>query len=297
MKLRRFITISLAFVVICLLLCACGVAPTGYADYTSTEVTEPTPASVLKHPFSETVEIGGRATFISYSNSPGTTKWYLCDLSNREYTASDFHSRFPNVIIEGHTTETLSLSNIPYDLNGWQVYAVFNTKDGVVTSDKATITVVYPDIRITKNPTSEYIAYGTSTSFIAHADNAKSVIWYATDGSHTLPAADLSATYCPGLQIFDYDKDKLIIRNAPYSVSGWQFFACFDGINGPVYSEKATITVYTPTYPDPCPPCHPCNPCYPCKPGFPVIITPSCPYTPNVDVSTTTTTTTTVVVY
>lgn len=284
---KRIILVALFSLAICLVLCSCGVAPTGYADDSSVEIIEPAPRQIVKDPISETVEIGGRASFIAHANFPASPKWYFVDTSGITYSASELHSRFLSLIIEGHSTDVLVLSNIPAELNNWSVYANYNG----ITSNHAVITVVAPNIKITKHPTSETIAYGTSTSFIAKAENATYITWYATKDGKTYLASELSATACPGAQLLDYDKEKLIIRNAGYQLSGWQFFACFDGINGPIYSDKATLTVYTPTYPNPSPCCPPCRP-------YPIIISPCAPPcycpTPEVNVQTSTTTVVTV---
>lgn len=285
------LVIFLLALILMFALCACGPSPTGFAeDYSLGEnelpiipaipVTETPVFAVEKHPTSETVEVGGKAKFISYASIPASTKWHFkSPTSGISYTASGLHSLYPSLIIDGHNTNTLTLSNIPADLNGFEIYAVLTASDGKLQkSDSAILTVNAPNIKITKHPYSENnIIVGRSTSFIAHAENATSVVWYATKGEKTLLASELSLSECPGIEIYDYDKDKLILRNVPFSVSGWSFFACFDGANGPIYTEKAIITVisepYTPSpkyCPPPyipyCPPVHPRhNPCNPCS--------------------------------
>lgn len=256
-KATKFFTVALAILLLAVLLCACGVTPTGYADDITSD------SIISKQPIGETLEAGGSAIFTAYASGQSSVNWFFREPGrNSEYSASDLHFRFPRLIIEGHNTERLTLTNIPREMDGWSAFAVFTSSDGTRTeSDEAFLWIKNPAIRITKHPYDENnVVVGSSTSFIAHADNATSVTWYATKDNITVLASELSSTYCPGLTLYDYDKEKLIIHNAPFSVSGWRFFACFDGENGPVYSNKAIITVVEPICPEPiCPP-RPCNP-------------------------------------
>ena len=328
---KKTITFLLALILMFILV-ACGPAPTGFAEEYSAEdggapITLASSTSnnftVEKHPTSEVVEAGGKAKFIAYASTPASIKWYFINpMGNMVYSASELHSAFPYLVIEGHNTQTLTLSNIPAALNGYGIYAVLTAPSGEsLQSNTAMLVVNSPSIKITKHPYDENnVVVGTSTSFIAHADNATSVVWYATKGDKTLLASELSAYECPGVEIYDYDKDHIIIRNAPWSISGWSFFACFDGENGPAYTNKAIITIIAQPTPkcEPCwpicPPCppiyiepqhpcnpHPCNPCAPC--GYveptPIVITadlcPSsvAPVVTETIVTTTVTTTTT----
>ena len=98
-------------------------------------------------------------------------------------------------------------------------------------------------VTITKNPTSETLAAGGKTWFIAHADNAERLIWILT--SPTGQSYDLSQAMAanPGLQLQELPDDTLAVSNVPASVNGWSVQARFDGPGGSVVTAPAMIYV------------------------------------------------------
>ena len=98
-------------------------------------------------------------------------------------------------------------------------------------------------VTITKNPTSETLAAGGKTWFIAHADNAERLIWILT--SPTGQSYDLSQAMAanPGLQLQELPDDTLAVSNVPASVNGWSVQARFDGPGGSAVTTPATIHV------------------------------------------------------
>ena len=96
---------------------------------------------------------------------------------------------------------------------------------------------------ITKNPSSEAIAIGGRTWFIAHADNATSMSWELVDPNgyiHTL--ADAMALN-PGLSLEALEGDTIAVSNVPVSVNGWGVQATFYGTGGAISTSPAYIFV------------------------------------------------------
>ena len=96
---------------------------------------------------------------------------------------------------------------------------------------------------ITKNPTSEALAIGGKTWFIAHADHASSMSWEMVDPNgyvHTLAEA---MTMNPGLNLQALEGDTIAVSNVPASVNGWGVQATFYGAGGSVSTSPAYIYV------------------------------------------------------
>jgi len=98
-------------------------------------------------------------------------------------------------------------------------------------------------VTITKNPTSESLAAGGKTWFIAHADNASSLTWLFTSPqgqSYTLQQA-MAAN--PGLRLEELPDDTLAVSNVPASFDSWSVQARFDGPGGSAVTAPAMIYV------------------------------------------------------
>ena len=97
-----------------------------------------------------------------------------------------------------------------------------------------------PAVVITKNPTSESIAVGGKTWFIAHADNAVSLSWQLVDPEGTVYSLEQAMERHPGLSLQALEGDTLAVSNAPQSLNGWGIQAVFDG--------EGNLAVTTPAY-------------------------------------------------
>ncbi|MBP3208941.1 MAG: hypothetical protein J6M64_03385 [Oscillospiraceae bacterium] len=96
---------------------------------------------------------------------------------------------------------------------------------------------------ITKNPTSEAIAIGGKTWFIAHADNATSMTWELVDvNGNIYSLADATAMH-PGLRLEALEGDTIAVSNVPASINGWAVQATFYGQGGSVTTSPAYIYV------------------------------------------------------
>ncbi len=101
-----------------------------------------------------------------------------------------------------------------------------------------------PQIVITKNPTSEAIAIGGKTWFIAHADNAASLTWQMTGPDGVIYySLDSAMAIHPGLKLEALDGDTLAVSNVPLSANGWGVVALFENENSSAVTDPAYLYV------------------------------------------------------
>ena len=96
---------------------------------------------------------------------------------------------------------------------------------------------------IMKNPTSEAIAIGGKTWFIAHADNATSMTWELVDANGNIYSLTDAMAIHPGLKLEALEGDTIAVSNVPASVNGWGVQATFYGQGGAVSTSPAYIYV------------------------------------------------------
>lgn len=96
---------------------------------------------------------------------------------------------------------------------------------------------------ITKNPTSEYLAAGGKTWFIAHAQNADSISWEFMSPDGIAYSLQQAMTMHPGLSLEVLPEDTVAVSNVPASANGWGMRARFTGPGGAVVSETAYLYV------------------------------------------------------
>lgn len=136
--------------------------------------------NITKHPTGETVNVGGKATFIARADGAVAFQWRIVrnDGSNNFYRADEAPSYINGLQVYGADTNTLVLSNIPASMNGMSVICVFYA-DAARTQFKITnsarITVNNPNP--TPTPvTSSYIPGATPTPYIPTAPIANATI-------------------------------------------------------------------------------------------------------------------------
>ena len=100
--------------------------------------------TITKHPTGEVVEEGGSCKFIAHAD--GAVKrewWFVRPDGKKEYKYNKLSSQLPGLKVSGGTKDTLKLSEIPYEANGWSVCCRFYIDDKeYVTTDAAKIRVV-----------------------------------------------------------------------------------------------------------------------------------------------------------
>ena len=96
---------------------------------------------VYKDPGDETVDIDGDCLFIAKATNYTTAKWiFTKDGETVEYDKAE--ERFPGLKVEFGNSTTLSLKNIPAELDGWAVSCLFGNDGNETTlSSSAMITV------------------------------------------------------------------------------------------------------------------------------------------------------------
>lgn len=199
-------------------------APTEANGYAGGKVT------VTKSPTGETVEKGGKATFVAHAaNSTGIT-WRLVSSDGQEtINVSAVADYFAGVTTWGLGTDSLTIKNIPENMNGWQVEAKFDGPEGPVYSAGARITVVGSSANgttndknktgrvvvggangsvptITAQPTGAELTSGKSTTLSVTAGVADGSTlryqWYVSNSDDTTAgqaiAGATSASYTPG---------------------------------------------------------------------------------------------------
>ncbi|MBR1455544.1 MAG: hypothetical protein IJ594_00110 [Oscillospiraceae bacterium] len=100
-----------------------------------------------------------------------------------------------------------------------------------------------PAIEITKNPTSEALAIGGKTWFIAHAVNADTLTWQLLDPDGQVFSLDAAMAANAGLRLEALEGDTLAVSNVPASLNGWAVQACFTGGGGSAVTTPAYIYV------------------------------------------------------
>ena len=124
--------------------------------------------------------------------------------------------------------------------NPWPEEEPWPEDEGAAGQQNSSLFAEGPAVVITKNPTSESIAIGGKTWFIAHADNAVSLSWQLVDPEGTVYSLEQAMERHPGLSLQALEGDTLAVSNAPQSLNGWGIQAVFDG--------EGNLAVTTPAY-------------------------------------------------
>ena len=134
-----------------------GSASSGTARLTVIREEDATP-KITKNPTDETVEEGGEAVFLAQAKYTQHYMWQLVSPDGVIFDCDTVHLTFPQLKVAGEKTERLELSNIPLELDGYQVQCMFTAGDTVV-SNRATLHVTEkptePTEESTEPPTKE----------------------------------------------------------------------------------------------------------------------------------------------
>ncbi len=105
---------------------------------------EPVPPVITKNPTGEIVTEGGSAIFIARASGASSIMWRLISAdggSSYDYNNTSISSMFPGLVISGGTAETLTLSSIPREMDGWRVACLFRGDGGETLSAEAFLRV------------------------------------------------------------------------------------------------------------------------------------------------------------
>ena len=176
----------------------------------------------------------------------GVADWELLADKTVEYVNSDPHISYRDA--QGNTVSALEYdsaverrcagmeaSTLPLDWT--QVEIPFEAAPDVPAEP------VSASITITKNPSSEAIAIGGKTWFIAHADGAETLTWQLLDPDGLVYSLEAAVDSNPGLGLQALEGDTLAVTNAPLSLNGWGVQARFDAADGYALTEPAYLFV------------------------------------------------------
>ncbi len=124
-------------------------APTAAPTPVPTAAPTPIPTQdpylvrITKSPTSETVQAGGSAVFIAYAENQTGIVWITVSPDTKtSFNIVDAPYYFSGLGVSGQGTSTLTLSNIPYEMNGWRIQAYFTGNGGPLYTAGAYLTVV-----------------------------------------------------------------------------------------------------------------------------------------------------------
>ena len=127
MKRKRIATILLTAL---LVLCVCTAGTAGSYP------------RITRQPTDQTVAPGGTLKFeTKASNMTGITWRLVSPVDGSWLLVRDINTVFPGVGVSGKNSETLTLTNIPAEMNGWKVFCRFSNSTGSMDTEKVTVTV------------------------------------------------------------------------------------------------------------------------------------------------------------
>lgn len=81
--------------------------------------------SVTKNPTNENKKAGGTALFVACANAFDSLTWTIVSPNGGEYAVQSFAAMFPGSSVTGEYSTTLSIANVPQEMNGWGAYCSF----------------------------------------------------------------------------------------------------------------------------------------------------------------------------
>ena len=198
-------------------------APTPKPLPTTEPTPEPIPPTITKDPTGETVMEGGTCYFIAYADDAIDIIWRLESPDGRtSYDASTVASHFTGATAYGYDEDTLQLSGIPYEMNGWKAVCKFVgqgntsafskgalitveksglmrpsiTKDPFVTSDSDTLSVNATD---PNGGTLYYQWYSSKNNSNLNSDGSDIAITGATSSTYVPPETEGTVYYYCGV--------------------------------------------------------------------------------------------------
>ena len=99
--------------------------------------------TISQHPEDAVAEPGGKAVFHAKAKGNTATTWRLRSPDGSiDLTFTNAGEQFPALKVSGKNSNKLVLSNIPVEMDGWQIYCRYGNTSGKRDTDMATLTVL-----------------------------------------------------------------------------------------------------------------------------------------------------------
>ncbi len=152
-------------------------APTPTPQPTPSPTPQQNLVRITKSPTSETVAAGGSALFIAYAdNSTGIVWITVSPDAKTSFEIGEAPRYFSGLNVSGQGTSTLSLSNIPYEMNGWRIQAYFTGNGGPLYTAGAYLTVTQAGTAVITGEPGSAESYAAALARQAYND----ISWYAS---------------------------------------------------------------------------------------------------------------------
>ncbi len=236
--------------------------PTPTPAPTPTPVATPAPGSptITKDPTDETVQIGGSCWFVANHKGAILARWHFVSPDGTDLQYDEAADKFPTLTIKNGEYDSMKLSNIPAELNGYRFYCRFSNNAGSVDSKSALLTVegaggtaaaattektAGDAPKVTKDPTDETVKPGGNAWFVAKHTGAILARWHfiSPDGKDYEYTDNAIATEFPQMKIVQGDQGTMQLQNIPLNANGWKVYCRYSNNSGTADTKTALITV------------------------------------------------------
>lgn len=251
---------------------AATAAPTPTPVPTPAAPATPAPGSpvITKDPTDEKVQVGGSCWFVANHRGANFARWHFVSpdgtdvaIDTKDENGNNVLAKqFPNLNIHNGEYDSMKLSNIPAELNGYRFYCHFWNANGSVDSKSALLTVegagnvaaANTDVaaanaangpKVTKDPTDETVKPGESAWFVAKHTGAILARWHfvSPDGSDYEYTNEAISSQFPQMKIVGGDQGTMQLQNIPLNANGWKVYCRYSNNSGTADTKMATITV------------------------------------------------------
>ena len=250
-------------------------APAATPTPTPTPAPTPTPVPtvapgspvITKDPTDETVPVGGSCWFVANHKGAILARWHFVAPDGTDLQYDEAAKKFPDLNIHNGEYDSMKLSNIPAELNGYRFYCRFSNNNGSVDSKSALLTVegaggnnnanntnntetaatTDPSKapKITKDPTDETVKPGETAWFVAKHTGAILARWHfvSPEGADYVYSDDAIAKEFPQMKIVNGDQGTMQLQNIPLNANGWKVYCRYSNNFGTADTKTATINV------------------------------------------------------
>ena len=251
---------------------AATAAPTPTPVPTPAAPATPAPGSpvITKDPTDEKVQVGGSCWFVANHRGANFARWHFVSpdgtdiaIDTKDENGNNVLAKqFPNLNIHNGEYDSMKLSNIPAELNGYRFYCHFWNANGSVDSKSALLTVegagnvaaantdaaaanAANGPKVTKDPTDETVKPGESAWFVAKHTGAILARWHfvSPDGSDYEYTNEAISSQFPQMKIVGGDQGTMQLQNIPLNANGWKVYCRYSNNSGTADTKMATITV------------------------------------------------------